>query len=298
MFVLVSLLAAACASAVNFADKGFLGKYGIDYKSATVFATIAAGALALVLLPTQGIGELTAAQAGLVVLSGMIVYACYFLYWNTMSRTNASFVVMILQLIPVATLTLSYVFLGERLDGRYMIGFVVIVAAVLGFAYQPPKNGVRFAFDEAIFTGFATALLFGVAAIVQKFAVEHTAVLPALGLESLGVCIAGIFAYIAMPSMRRGFFGVMKAHGTQPLFYIFTVEAVWLLYRYLSYEATSLGPVSLERALEGTRIFFALGFGIALSYLAPTIFAAERKNLTFVKLAFVALLFVGIYLIS
>jgi hypothetical protein len=82
-----------------------------------------------------------------------------------------------------------------------------------------------------------------------------------------------------------------------PLVFIFSVEAIWLCYRITSYAATALGPVALERALEGTRLFMAFVFGAVLSRLLPQIFGPERKSVTVVNVALAVILIIGIYLV-
>lgn len=298
MFVLLSLLAAAFASSVNFADKAFLGKYEVDFKAATIFGAVAGGILALLVLPVSDLSALSLSQIFLIVSSGCVLYVSYLVYWKTMSKTNASSVVMLIQLSPALVLLMSYALLNEVLTGKQFAGFVLILVSAALFTTEHPRELLRISAHDVLVLGFTSAFLFAVAAIIQKYAIEHTTVLIGAALEGLGVCIAGSIAFLASRSIRENVFLVAKKHGLRPFVFIFIVEAIWIMYRFLSYAATAFGPVAIERALEGTRVFFALLFGAILSRTMPSIFAGERSSLTPYKFGLACVLVAGIYLIS
>ena len=297
MFITLSLLTGVVYLLVNFADKAIVSKYVPDWRVAVLFSSIAGGVFALAVLPFRH-GLISTPYATLIVLSGCILWVAYFLYWKVISDTGAIFVTVVLQLSPVATLILGYLILGEALGIRQLIGFALILCASVGFALKKNVLKREYFLPEAFLISLLASVLFGLAAIIAKQAIAHTDVLTATAWEASGVCLAGLVSTIISRSMRQNFSSTLKNNLGLPLVFIFGVEALYLSSRFLSYAATALGPVAIERVLEGARIFFAFAFGLALAYLIPSIFAQEREEITARKIVLTVVLFIGIYLVS
>ena len=298
MFVILSLLAAVAASTVNFADKAFLSRFSIDYQAASIFAAIAGGLLALAILPFSGNGGLSSFDIALVLVSGILMFGSYFMYWKALSKSDTTIIIMLIQITPVLVLILSYFFLHERLSVEQLIGFVLVLTAVIGFSIDKTQRWAGFGMTGTLVSMILSGVFAGIASVIAKHIIEQTTVPVATAFEGFGVFMGGVLLLALSGNVRRSFFDVMKRHAGAPLIFIFIVEAIWLVYRFLSYAATSLGPVSLERVLEGTRVFFAFIAGALLGRAFPAIFATESKNITVTKIALAGVLFAGIYLIS
>jgi len=79
----------------------------------------------------EGWPALTAASWGLVFVLALINTACVYLLYNHALRTLAAFEVSaILNLTPVVTAGLAWLFLDESLSGAEILGMIAVVAGV------------------------------------------------------------------------------------------------------------------------------------------------------------------------
>jgi|GEM_PF-5385172 drug/metabolite transporter (DMT)-like permease len=295
MFIFLSLLAGIVYLCVNFADKAIVSKYVQDWRVAVLFGSTAGGVFALCVLPFRQ-GDITPQYALLIVFSGIVLWLGYFLYWKAIADTGAIFVTIVLQLSPVATLVLGYFILGEVLSTRALLGFVLILFATVAFSLK--KGALKVFLPQPFFLVLASSVLLGLAAVIAKDAIAHTDVLTATAWEAVGVFLAGLAAVLVSKTMRRDFITTLKADFGLPLVFVFATEAVYLASRFISYAATQLGAVAIERVLEGARIFFAFIFGLILSKTLPSVYAKEEQEITLWKVILAAILLVGIYLVS
>jgi drug/metabolite transporter (DMT)-like permease len=296
MFIFLGLLAGVIYLFVNFSDKAIVSKYVTDWRVAVFFGSIAGGILALLVLPFN-LHSLSPTDAGLIIFSGAILWVGYFIYWKVMSESNATYVTMLLQLSPVATLILSYLILGEELSMQMLVGLVLILLATVGFSFKKvrAKNAPAFNYKH-FFLILITCVIFGIAAVIAKHTIEHTNFLVAVAWEEFGVFLAGLVAFVLSQTMRKSFIQTIKANWGLPIVFIFGVEALFIVSRFVSYAATGLGPVSVERALEGARIFFAFVFALILARAIPAVFADEKEEVTVRKIILAVVLFMGVYL--
>ncbi len=297
MFVTLSLLAGLILTLVNFADKTIVSKYVKDWRVAVIFGAVAGGILALIVLPFNT-PSLSANDMFLAVGVGVILFVGYFIYWKAISISSASLIVMLFQMSPIFTLVFSFYLLGEKLTGAQLFGFGLILLSTTALSIKKNLQSSKLEISEAFFLAFVSSIFFGIAGVIAKYIVSETGFFSATVLESAGVFIGGAITLLLSKSMRESFVSIFKTNWGLPILFIFGVELLYLSFRFISYAATFLGPVSIERVLENARIFFALIIGLILSKLIPSIFVSEKENFTPLKIIFAIILFFGVYLIS
>lgn len=130
---------ACLAAALSYAFAGVFGRHALRDLPPIVTATGQLMATTVVMIPivaiaVPGIGQLRpdatviGAVIGLAVLSTALAYVFYFRILASAGSTN---LLMVTQVMPITTIVLSWLFLGEQLEARHLLGMIVIA---LGFA--------------------------------------------------------------------------------------------------------------------------------------------------------------------
>lgn len=144
---------ACLAAALSYA---FAGVYGRRFKRMGIPPMLTAAgqvtASTLMLLPIALMvdqpwtlpipGQATwAAVIGIAALSTALAY---FIYFRLLASAGATNLLLVTFLIPVSAILLGALFLGERLDGRHVVGVLLIglgLAAIDGRLIQPTRDG-------------------------------------------------------------------------------------------------------------------------------------------------------------
>ena len=125
-WVLLSILAPAILTVVNFTDKYILERQIKDYRGFAIFSAIVGLTAGALLWVATGFPTLPLTDGLLVVLTGVLAVFGTALYFQVLSKEETSKVIFLLQLTPVMVLALSVLFLGDKLSLRAFAGFVLI----------------------------------------------------------------------------------------------------------------------------------------------------------------------------
>ncbi len=107
-----------------------------------------------------------------VFLSILIAYSCYYMYYYTLSRGELSLTGTILATYPIATVLLSVIFLGERLNILQVVGIIVIILG--GILIALPKKSLEGEIKDYgwLKWGIITSLLIGSSDFLLKYSVN------------------------------------------------------------------------------------------------------------------------------
>lgn len=133
MWFILALLSAIFAALTSILAK--IGIDGVNSNLATAIRTI------VVLAMAWGMVFLTGAQSGIsqisrrswlfLILSGLATGASWLCYYKALQTGEASKVVPVDKLSVVITLVLAFVFLGEKMNAKSIIGGLLITAGTL-----------------------------------------------------------------------------------------------------------------------------------------------------------------------
>lgn len=133
MWFIFALLSAIFAALTSILAK--IGIDGVNSNLATAIRTI------VVLAMAWGMVFLTGAQSGIsqisrrswlfLILSGLATGASWLCYYKALQTGEASKVVPVDKLSVVITLVLAFVFLGEKMNAKSIIGGLLITAGTL-----------------------------------------------------------------------------------------------------------------------------------------------------------------------
>jgi len=296
---LLALLATVAFTVVNFIDKVVVAKALQDYLALPVFSAWIAGAWGVVFWVGLGLPMLPWRDTALILFIGWLTVCSWLPYFRSMKIEDTSTVIVLLQIQPVLVLILGWVFLDERINLAQFIGFVLILCAAVGVSLAATGEK-RVLFSPALPLITLTNLGISVVTILFKFLSTENDFWTLIAYENLGTGIGGVFLVVVVPSMRRAAVSGLHSLSRKTKIAILLNEGgLVVVAKILMLSAVALGPVALVKVVMTTQVFI----GILTGWLLTLFFSARyhedisRRALTR-KLAFAALMFVGVAIIS
>ncbi len=297
-WVLLSILAPAILTVVNFTDKYILERQIKDYRGFAIFSAIVGLTAGALLWVATGFPTLPLTDGLLVVLTGVLAVFGTALYFQVLSKEETSKVIFLLQLTPVMVLALSVLFLGDKLSLRAFAGFVLIFASTLGASFEKGK-GFKIKLSGPLALMLIADFFWALSLIVFKFVSETNSFVKMVSYESLGWAVGGAVLFAVFPGIRNAFFKTASALKKQALGVVFLNEIIYVASKLIGFWAISLGPVAMVSVIGSTNVFFGVAYGWILTLAAPKIFkeAIDKRSLAG-KFCLASLLVLGLYFIS
>jgi len=297
-WVILALLAPAIYTIVNFIDKYLVSDAVKDYRAMPVYATIVGLAVGTIFWIISGFPILDPKSAAIVLFTGMLTIWGVPLYFKVMAKEETTTVIILLQTIPVISLILSYILIGETINLKQFLGFMIILTAA-GAASASSNKGKIFSLSSSFFLTLIYCFMWALAGVLIKFALEANSFSVIFTYESWGIGIGGAILFILFPTIRKAFLKNIKKVKKPTLSIIFLNELIFVFSKGITFLAYSLGPVALVSVLGGTQVFFGLIYGFILTTLFPKFFKEDISRNTLIrKGALGALVLIGIMLIS
>lgn len=252
--------------------------------------------LLVFLLPFVGFEPIKVSDLLIGLLGGILFSAGVSIYYKAVQYEEISRIVMIGQLGPIFVLVLSYLFLNEALAINSFIGFLFLVAA--GFAVSYRKVNGSFKISKSLGLMLVSIFLTSISLIIAKHIYNVTSFWSAF----LWLRVTGFTALLVLllPSVRTNTLSTFKAMKPKiKCLMIFKMAIDFSAFVFAGY-ALMKGPTSLVAALSSSLLpLFVFILALAVSIYFPRIIKEELdKKSVLTKLAAVALIIIGIYIIS
>lgn len=284
------------ASSTNFIEKFLLEKQLEDTVTFTIFMGIVYIFFSIPIFIFHGIILLPTLQMALILLAG--VFNTFYLlpYFKALTLDETSRVVPLFQFVPVFTLILSSIFLGEHLTNQQLLGFACVLFG--GFLISINKFDTTIIKPrKALWLMMLSSFLYAVLAVSFKYVVVKTDFWTTFSYEILGSGIGGLLL-LCIPSYTKKF--ISYSQKLSKIFYIGLTLNVGLsvLFEFFSAFAISMAPVALVIVIGGIQPFAVLAIGIILSIWFPHIIEEDiQKKTILLKLGSLILIFLGILFI-
>jgi drug/metabolite transporter (DMT)-like permease len=138
-WILLSLLAPLFWSGSNFVDKYILGKYTKSIYDFLFFSSITSWIFLCGLLIFVGIPDLTIYSL-IPIATGMALLYSYGFYGKALEKGDTSALTILFNLIPVCTVVLGYIFLGQTLSPNQLLAFTIILCGALIISFDKNKK--------------------------------------------------------------------------------------------------------------------------------------------------------------
>ena len=299
-WLLFALLAPALDTLINFTDKYIIEREVTDYRGMPIYGTIVGLVVGTIYWIATGFPQLHPRDAALIIFTGMLSIWGLALYFKALTLEETSRIIVFFKAIPIFILGLSYLFLKETINLQQLLGFILILIAVLGVSKPSETNKLKSNFfSSALGLILLVDIIWAIAAILVKFTIQQNSFSKIISYESWGVGLGGLILYIFFPSIRNAFHNTLRTVRKRALMIMFINESIFVFSRAVTFYAYSLGPTALVSVIGTTQVFYGILYGYTLTNIAPKIFQENIQNKVITqKLIFALILIIGIYLVS
>lgn len=278
-WIFLALLAHGLNALVFVVDKGLLGKKDSTVGQPAWYAVysglVSAGAGLLLFFDYQ---SPTIFVAGWSLVAGFLWVLALWLFFKALKEGEASRIVPITgSSVPLWTLLLAFVFLGEQMTGLQFVsvGLLIVGGSLLSIPLQAQGRPSQRAVFFALCGGGAFAAHFGISKLVYGFGVSFVSSFAYIRL-GVGVwaSIMGVALWFisSINPKRAG----RKALGWSGVILLFVgSKVVGMVALVLQNYAIKIGNLTIVNALQGTQYIFVLVLAALVSAWAPRFFREE-----------------------
>ncbi|MEI8360751.1 MAG: DMT family transporter [bacterium] len=255
----------------------------------------------------------------LIDLSAGALFLLTIVFWyKALHQSEATRVVPIVgALTPIFTLIFAVVFLGETLDPKSLVAFVILIAGgtlisikqTKVYFWQKISNRVRELLGEIhakylptrrlFINSLISAMFFAAYNVLIKYIYMHEPFMGSFVWSRLGTFLA-VLAMLLIPSWRVAIMehqktGVKKQSS---LTFFLGVRFLAAMAFIMINWAISLGNVAMVQVMQGTQYLFLILIVLAMSRFVPQIYNEELgRGVVLQKLGGVALVSYGLYIL-
>lgn len=264
-WVIASLLGAAVAGMNSILDKMVLVRYIRSPLTLPCLLGLIVTIVAVILIPilTWPADVVVSAViwgcvSGLLLGVGSVV-VFHVLYRQEVSRTSP-----ILNTHPIITAILAVVFLGEHLSVYHWIGIALTVSGAILLSLRKRQDYTGIILHPSLYILLFAGILFAIASIANKIAIEDLSILQAHAVRSLGLGI-GLLAFTLRPSSVDEILQLVRQKSLGLGIVLTNVLVLVSFVMIVTNWALSLGPVSLVSTIISTRSLFVVIYSTTLS---------------------------------
>jgi|GEM_PF-1712695 len=306
-WLVYALLAAVLMTVINFGDKFVVESQVPNPLALIIFLSWFNLAIALILWVIVGFETIPMKETIIMLLNGTTPAFAGFFYFQAVSKTETTRIVILSQLGPVFTLILSMIFLSETLTGGQYLGFALILIAAIAVTMQRSKTKigdvVEPVWDVLILMTFANLIYGGglvlADSVVESLVTDFQSLLLITAYTGLGYWLGGLVLFVLVPEVRRQFMKHARTTKFKALVSLSGVESVFMLRQVVLFMALSLGSASLVSIIGSLNVFIAIFFGWMLTLWQPHIFKEDISSSNLIqKFVWAGIAFAGIILVT
>lgn len=290
-----SLLFPVLFAVVNIIDDNFLRKvYRSAYFGAIISGFFGMLPLALSLFFPIQIASFQVILTG--IFCGFLTCIYYYFYLKALGEENPSVVIALSNLTPVFALSIAFLFLGETLTSKHLLGFIIIIIAssILSLTkFSLKKTSI----SKGLLSVIIASFIYAVVGVLSKFVYNNVDFVSGYMYFAVGLGIGGLFLSI-VPKGGRGFYKEFGKKFTKYIVVFFFIELLGISAEMLNNLAISTGPISLVKVVEGIQPIYVLLFAIVAYPLFPKYFREAKIDGKLKKFICMMLILVGLYLIN
>ncbi len=295
-WIVSALFAQSVITVVIFIDKYIVSKEVNDYRGMPIYTTIMGFVAGAVFWIISGFPILALRDAIIVIATGMLTIWAAALYFEAVSLEDASKLTLLFQMSPAFTLIMAVLFLKENISFSQLLGFVLIFGAAIWVSVE--KGNQKFKLSRTFWLILIVDLMWAVAAILIKFALDANSFAKILSFESWGLGIGGTILYFGFSSIRDAFHESIRTVRRRALGIMFANEGIFVIAKSINYFAYSIGPAALVSVVGSTSVFFGILYGLVLTLFVPKLIKENILTEEMSKKLFAAIMLIsGLWLV-
>ena len=292
-WILLSLLAPLFWASSNFVDKYILGKYTRGIFDFLFFSTITSLFLFLILFIFVGMPELTM-YSWIPILTGVILIYSYGFYGKALEQGDTSALVILFKFIPVLTVVLAFIFLGQTLSSNELLGFVVVLAGATIVSFEKSRG----IFIKGFGMILIAILMWSVMTLFIDYGLTKMSFWDYFLFDTLGSTLAGLTLFI-IPAMRRQIIDGLKTATTGKYIWFSGNNLLDFFGQMSIKKALAIAPsAGLVTVVMQAQSFYAIVIGILLTLIIPGVIKEDISASVLIKKFIGALImFSGVYIL-
>src|SRR3989344_129539 len=272
----------------GIADKFLVSKVE-RHPIAYAFYTEITGPFSLVLVPF-GAKLLSPHDFLVALLAGVFFIAGIYHSYSAIARSSVSRVVPIQGgLIPVFSLLLAYLILGEELNTTQMVAFGLLVIGAVMISFRHERDGSWS--TKALAYAAMSSLFFAITSVLAKYVFMHSNFISGMVWTRMGFFLAAL-PILLFKKNRDVIFNAPKQAGVKNVVLYYSSRATGTVGGFLQNYAVSLGSVVVVNALQGVQFVFLLIMTSFLSIYFPKVLK-EKVSFEIIALKVIAIILIA-----
>lgn len=295
-WIAFSVIAPLCWGFGNVLDAALRKKFIQSDTALTWFLAVTRLPLIIIFLAIYGV-EIPSIPTAFWIIIGGILWMCPFVwYYMAIKFEEPSRVILLNQMVNIATFVAAFFMINERLNGAEFAAFAALLAGGILAAFK--RISGRWHFSRAFWLIMLASIFWSLSDVIfKKYAVEFSGFAPAFSLYLLGSFLPALFA-LPLKKQRTGLFAHFKTLSPHGWRLLILNQIISLIGTAAFAYALTLGKASLTTVILGTQPLFAILWGFVLAKfireVEPEDFRAENLIL---KAGSFALIIAGLSLL-
>lgn len=229
-------------------------------------------------------------------LAGVSFFAAIYFMYAAMVKGEASRVISIIGAVsPLTVLSLSYLFLDERLPSLWLVAFSFLVLGGLFLTVEKDEKSSRFRFLKGIpLNSFLSGIFWALTFFLTKVVFLDSTFINGFVWIRTGTIFVVAAVFLAPSARARVLKSPLGAAGKVSLSFLANKIASAASFVVLSF-AIKMGTVSIVNALQGTQYGFIFIFGLII-YLYKSKLSQEsfKRSAVLQKISGIVLVSLGV----
>lgn len=292
-WIFLSLLAPLFWASSNFIDKYILGKHSKGIFDFLFFSTITSWFLFAALFIFIGVPHITAYSLIPIVTGIMLVYS-YGFYGKALERGDTSTLVILFKFTPVVTAILAFIFLGQTLSSRELLGFVIVLMGTVVVSLEGRKKLLIHGFLMIVIA----IVMWSVVSLFADYGLTKIPFWDYIMLDAFGAMIAGLALFI-IPSIRAQVIDGLKIGTIRKHVWFFGNNILDIFAQTIIKGALAIAPsAGLVAVVTQVQSFYAIVIGMLLTLFVPNSIQEDISVSILIKKCIGALvMFFGVYVL-
>lgn len=230
---------------------------------------------------SKSILEMSLLQVTILIVMGVLSTLAMLSYLLALEDEEATVVVPFFQTIPIFSLILGYVFLGETITKLQMVGMLIIIAGSIVLSLELDEvNHFRFK-TKAVLLTLMSAFLFTFNGIIFKKITPENYFWNSIFWENIGIILGGFFLFFISTECKKSFQWIMGKNKKTALALNISRGLISLVGNISIEYALLLAPVALVLLADSYEPIFVLIWIIIFNFVFPKIFREKliRKGI-------------------
>ena len=306
-WILIAIIAYFILAIVNLADKFLLEKVLPSAKTYTFLVGVLG--LIIIIIAPWFLNYPGIYLSSLNILIGMLLPLALILLYTALRLGEASKIITLIGAsVPIFTILLSFIILGERFTNLQYIAFFFLIFGTLIISYLPTghelwtKVFIWFGLEsqkklKSIIIALSASLIFAIFFVGSKYVYNNQEFISAFIWLRIGSFLAVLFLLLSKKNRKEIFKSIKKLKGNNRIIFL-SNQGLAAVGFFLQNYAIALGSVALVNSLQGVQYVFLLILASFLTIFYPQVIKERiSKFIILQKLIAIALITTGLYFI-